>query len=259
MRAEIENFEPRIAEVAKSAAKNMPSQPRGIHFIPEEIFALSPSISIDYAVMERTTRAACKPVHYRWSDMGTWNSVWSHFNKDGFGNANRGPVSLLETKNSLVISDSLHTAVVGLENVAVVVTRDAVLVAPRDVSASLSHLVAALKSDPGKEHLAVTPATASHIWGHESCVAHEETFSTKLVTLWPGKSTPLMTQQHSDIHVLTISGQALAKIGGAEIQVAASTPLFVPAGTPFRIVNSSAKEVRYLELSISREIDAQST
>jgi mannose-1-phosphate guanylyltransferase/mannose-6-phosphate isomerase len=258
MRTEIENFEPRIAEVARTAAKNMLSQkePQNIHLIPEEIFAQSPSISIDYAVMERTARAACKPVHYLWSDMGTWNSVWSHFDKDGNGNAARGPVSLLEVKNSLVFSESLHTAVVGLENIAVVATRDAVLVAPRDVSSSLSNLVAVLKSDPGTEHLAATPAAASHSWGQESWIAREETFSTKVATLWPGKSTPLMTQQHSDIHVLVITGQVLAIVGNAELQVTASTPLFISAGTPFRLVNSGAKEVRYLELAISRETDA---
>ena len=258
MCAEIENFEPRIAEMAKAAAKNMMSQqePPSLYLIPEQIFAQSPSISIDYAVMERTARAACKPVHYRWSDMGTWNSVWSHFDKDGNGNATRGSVSLFEVKNSLVFSESLHVAVAGLENIAVVATRDAVLVAPRDVSSSLTHLVAALKSDPETEHLAVVPATASHNWGHESCIAHEETFSTKIVTLAAGKSTPTIVHPHTDIHLLVIAGQALAILGDTEVQAATNASIFVSAGTPFKLVNSSQKDVRYLELAISRETDA---
>jgi mannose-1-phosphate guanylyltransferase/mannose-6-phosphate isomerase len=255
MRAEIEQFEPRIAEVARSSAKNMQcrQQERQVfHLIPEDIFTQSPSISIDYAVLERTTCAACKPVHYRWSDMGTWNSVWSHFEKDDNGNATRGPVSLLETSNSLVFSEALHTSVVGLENISVVVTGDAVLVAPREISSSLAELTAILKSQASAQHLAVTPAAASHNWGQECFIAREEAFGAKLVTLKPGKSTPFITRQYSDVHVLMIAGQALANVGDVEVQAEANASVLVPAGTPFRLVNSGQEDVRYLEVAITR-------
>ncbi len=250
MRAEIVKFEPRIAEMARAAAKSLPQEQAVLCNIPEDVFVQSPTISIDCAVMERTAQAACKPVHYRWSDMGTWNSVWSHFDKDGNGNAARGPVSLLETKNSLVISETLHTAVIGLANIAVIATSDAVLVAPRDVSSLLTQLTADLKSEPSTQHLAVIPAAASHNWGQECCIAREESFSAKLVTLKPGKSTPLTIQELSDIQVSVIAGQALATVGSTQIQATMSTPIFVPAGTAFRLANSSQNDVRYLELTI---------
>jgi mannose-1-phosphate guanylyltransferase/mannose-6-phosphate isomerase len=256
MRAEIHKFEPRIAEVADAVAKSMKieeHQGQVFHFIPEEIFAQSPSIAIDYAVLERTSHAACKPVHYRWSDMGTWDSVWSHLGKDESGNVTRGSVSLLETRNSLVFSEALHTSVVGLENVSVVVTSDAVLVAPRNVSSSLTELTARLKSEPSTQHLALAPAAASHNWGQECSIAQEEGFGAKLVTLKPGKSTPLSVHEHSDTHVLIVVGQVLANLGDVEIQAEVNAPIFVPAGTPFTLVNSGEKFVRYLELAINRQ------
>jgi mannose-1-phosphate guanylyltransferase/mannose-6-phosphate isomerase len=256
MRAEILEFEPRIAEVASAAAKNMTIQQQEgqlFHLIPEEIFVQSPSTSIDYAVLERTARAACKPVRYRWSDMGTWNSVWDHLEKDENGNVARGSVSLVETGNSLIFSEALHTSVVGLENVSVVVTSDAVLVAPRDVSSALTALTARLKSEPSMQHLAVTPVAASHNWGQECSIAQEEGFGAKLMTIKPGKSTPPCTQEHSDTHILMIAGQAQAKLGDVEVQAEASGSIFVPAGTPFRLVNSGEEIVRYLELTIIRK------
>lgn len=255
MRAEIEQFEPCIAEVARSAAKSIECQQQDrqvFHLIPEDIFAQSPSISIDYAVLERTWRAACKPVHYRWSDMGTWSSVWSHFEKDDNGNATRGPVSLLETSNSLVFSEALHTSVVGLESISVVVTSDAVLVAPREVSSSLTELTAILKSQASAQHPAVTPAT-SHNWGQECLIAREDAFSAKLVTLKSGKSTPPSVRQYGDTHVLMIAGQALANVGDIEVRAEANASVLVPAGTPFRLVNSSEEDVRYLEVAITRQ------
>jgi mannose-1-phosphate guanylyltransferase/mannose-6-phosphate isomerase len=256
MRAEIRKFEPRIAEVASAVANSMKIQQQEgqvFHLVPEEIFVQSPSIAIDYAVLERTARAACKPVHYRWSDMGTWNSVWSHLHKDESGNVTRGPVSLHETRNSLIFSEALHTSVLGLENISVVVTNDSVLVAPRDVSSSLTELTARLKSEPSTQHLTVTPAASSHNWGQERRIAQEEGFGAKLVTLKPDKSTPLFVHEHSDTHVLIVAGQVLANLDDIEVQAAASASIFVPAGTSFRLVNSGSKEVRYLEVALNRK------
>ena len=110
-------------------------------------FARAPKISIDYAVMERTARAGVLPVSFAWSDVGTWDAVWQVLDHDEAGNAVRGRVSLIGTKNSLVHSQGEGlTAVVGLEDVVVVSTPDAVLVASKAHSGQVKELVGALRA-----------------------------------------------------------------------------------------------------------------
>ena len=123
-------------------------------FTPEkEAFALAPDLSIDYAVLEHSRRGACKPVNYRWSDMGTWNAVWEHRDKDEARNAVTGPATLHQTEGALVVSEAQHVAVLGMRDVAVIVTAESVLVAPRSVGKELTGLLERLRSDPDRKRL----------------------------------------------------------------------------------------------------------
>ena len=143
---ELIRFEPEIAYAAKAAVSGMT---RDLDFqrLPVAAFSQAPKKSIDYAVMERTDRAVVVPIDCGWSDVGSWNAVWEESDHDADGNAGKGSVTFLSSRNSLAYSDdAILTAVVGLDNVVVVTTSDAVLVTPRDRADQVKELVERLKT-----------------------------------------------------------------------------------------------------------------
>src|SRR5262249_11741539 len=141
MLGEIERFEPAMAEAAKAAVAGLT---RDLDFLrlAAEPFARAPKKSIDYAVMERTKLAAVVPTELGWSDVGSWSAVWDVLDHDGAGNAVDGPVVMLDSRNSLVRSEEpVLTTVVGLDDVIVVSTADAVLVSARAKAEQVKTLV----------------------------------------------------------------------------------------------------------------------
>ena len=146
MLGEIERFEPEMAAAAKEAVAGIRHDLDFLRLAAEP-FARAPKKSIDYAVMERTRRAAVVPADLGWSDVGSWSAVWEVLDRDRDGNAIEGPVVVMDSRNSLVRSDgSVLTTVVGLDNVVVVATEDAVLVASREKSEGVKALVEQLKA-----------------------------------------------------------------------------------------------------------------
>lgn len=146
MKDEIERLAPSIWTAASQAVSGA-SIESGVTSLAHAAFASAPRISIDYAVMEKTRRSAVLPVELGWSDLGSWDAVWANMPRDGQGNAVSGPCELLDVRNSLVTSDgSLLAAVVGLDDIVVVVSNGAVLVAPKAAKAEIKTLLAQLKA-----------------------------------------------------------------------------------------------------------------
>jgi mannose-1-phosphate guanylyltransferase / mannose-6-phosphate isomerase len=145
MKDEIERLQPGIWQAASQAVADAAHE-SGATNLSRAAFASAPRISIDYAVMEKTSRSAVLPVDLGWSDLGSWASVWANTARDGNGNAVSGPCELLDVRNSIVRSDgSLLAAVVGLEDVVVVVANGAVLVARKTAKAEMKTLLDQLK------------------------------------------------------------------------------------------------------------------
>lgn len=146
MKEEMERLQPAIWSAASQAVSGAHGQ-AGITNLAEAAFASAPRISIDYAVMEKTKRSAVLPVELGWSDLGSWDSIWANIPRDGEGNALSGPCEVLDVKNSIVRSDgSLLVAVVGLEDVVVVVSNGAVLVAPKTAKGEMKTLLNQLRA-----------------------------------------------------------------------------------------------------------------
>ena len=157
MLGEIERFEPAIAEAAKAAVHGLERDLDFLRLAPD-CFARAPKKSIDYAVMERTTRAAVIPADLGWSDVGSWSSVWDVLAHDAAGNATDGPVVMLDSRNSLVRSEeSVLTTVVGLDDVVVITTADAVLVASRAKAEQVKALVEQLKAQNQRAAIRASP------------------------------------------------------------------------------------------------------
>jgi mannose-1-phosphate guanylyltransferase / mannose-6-phosphate isomerase len=155
MLGEIERFEPAMAEAAKAAVHGLT---RDLDFLrlAAEPFARAPKKSIDYALMERTKLAAVVPTDLGWSDIGSWSTLWDVLDHDPAGNATDGPVVMLDSRNNLVRSEeSILTTVVGLDDIIVVSTTDAVLVSARAKAEQVKTLVEQLKANnyrAGVEH-----------------------------------------------------------------------------------------------------------
>jgi mannose-1-phosphate guanylyltransferase/mannose-6-phosphate isomerase len=146
MRDEIERLQPAIWDAASRAVSGADYRSDVVNLAPAA-FAAAPRISIDYAVMEKTARSAVLPVHLGWSDLGSWTSLWENMPRDADGNALSGPCHVLDVRNSIVRSDgSLLAAVVGVDDLVVVVANGAVLVAPKSVKAEMKTLVDRLKA-----------------------------------------------------------------------------------------------------------------
>lgn len=146
MRDEIQGLQPAIWDAVTGAVASAQTD-GGMTSLDRTSFAAAPRISIDYAVMEKTRRSVVLRVELGWSDLGSWDSVWSNMQRDADGNAVAGPCDLLDVRNSIVRSDgSLLAAVVGLDDVVVVVSNGAVLVAPKSTKGEMKSLLAQLKA-----------------------------------------------------------------------------------------------------------------
>lgn len=147
MKAELERLAPDIWRAAEQAVGAASADPDFFRLSADH-FTRAPKISIDYAVMEKTTRSAVLPVDFGWSDLGTWDAVWANAPRDADGNALSGPVEAVNVSNALVLSDpNVLTSVIGLSDIAVVVTADAVLIAPRTATGEIKTLVERLKAE----------------------------------------------------------------------------------------------------------------
>jgi mannose-1-phosphate guanylyltransferase/mannose-6-phosphate isomerase len=146
MREEIERFHPSIWS-AVAQAVDAAHREANVTSLDGAAFGSATRISIDYAVMEKTSRSAVLPVELGWSDLGSWDSVWANLPRDADGNAVSGPCELLDVRNSLVRSDgSLLATVMGLHDIVVVVSNGAVLVAPKTAKGEMKALLSQLKA-----------------------------------------------------------------------------------------------------------------
>ncbi|OAH39269.1 mannose-1-phosphate guanyltransferase, partial [Methylorubrum populi] len=206
MLAELKAHAPEVLEAARAALANAVTD---LDFVRLEAvsFARAPKTSIDYAVMERTTRAGVLAVSFAWSDVGTWDAVWGVLERNAQGNALRGRVELIGTRNSLVHSEGEGlTTVVGLEDVVVVTTPDAVLVASKAQSGRVKDLVSVLRE---KAH----PEADAHRrmyrpWGWYQRIDIGERFQVKRIMVTPGGRLSLQKHFHRAEHWVVVKGTA---------------------------------------------------
>jgi len=149
---EMERFEPRVLNACRTALEHATSDEDFLR-LDEAAFADQPNISFDYAVMERSQRSAVVPIDIGWSDVGSWDALYQMAIQDGDGNVLKGDVVAVDSRNSYLHSQAGTIAALGLDGVAVIATRDAILVCPRDCAQNVSLVVDRLKADPRYEAL----------------------------------------------------------------------------------------------------------
>jgi mannose-1-phosphate guanylyltransferase/mannose-6-phosphate isomerase len=249
--AELETFEPAIASAARRAAAMVVTDPQaGFSFerIGRDAFEASPAKSIDFAVMERTRRAAVIPAAYAWSDLGSFEALWEVAERDESDNATRGPVTLAGTSASFVTSDGPHVAVIGLDAVAVVATPDAVLVAPRGIAAELKPVVSRLADAAATRRLTDEPVRTIRPWGLQETLRSGERSLVRRIVVRPGGSVSRQLHRLRAEHWVVVSGIATIDIGDETRIVRENESLFVPRGTLHRLANAGGADLEIIEV-----------
>ncbi len=205
MLEELARFEPEIAS-ATSQAVAAAKTDLGFIVLDKDFFANAPKTSIDYAVMERTDRAAVLAADVGWSDVGQWSTVWRLSPQDERGNSLRGRAVAIDSSNVLVRSDEHLAAVIGLDNVIVVATRDAVLVADQSQTDKVKQLVERLKAEHHPE--ATQHRRMYRPWGYFQSIDQGPRYQVKRIVVRPGGRLSLQKHHHRAEHWIVVRGAA---------------------------------------------------
>ncbi|MDP1998944.1 MAG: mannose-1-phosphate guanylyltransferase/mannose-6-phosphate isomerase [Rhodoferax sp.] len=209
-------------------------------------FLACPSDSIDYAVMQKTTRAAVVPVEFGWSDVGSWDSLWQIAAKNDAGNALQGDVFATQTTNSYIRAESRLVAVIGLDNVVVVETADAVLVMQRTAAQEIKRAIEHFDDHGRSEHL--QHLRVYRPWGWYEGVDAAERFQVKRIMVRPGEKLSLQMHYHRAEHWIVVSGTALVTVDGKEVLLGENQSTFIPLGHTHRLANPGKIDLHLIEV-----------
>ena len=243
--AELTRHEPAMAQAVEAAVAGAATD-LGFVRLDEQAFGQAPQKSIDYAVMEKTERAAVVEGRFRWSDIGSWDAVFEVSSLDPGGNAASGPVLAMEAKGCIVHAEGRLTAVLGVEDLIVVTTPDAVLVLPRARAEDVKLLVAELKRQgraEAKEHRRV-----HRPWGYYESVDGGERFQVKRIVVAPGGKLSLQRHHHRAEHWVVVRGTAEVTVGDEVRVVHENESIYIPIGSVHRLANPGRIGLELIEV-----------
>lgn len=215
--------------------------------IDEESFAASPSDSIDYAVMEKTSRAAVVPVSCGWSDIGSWSSLWAVARRDDCGNRTDGDVIMVDTRDSLVhASERRMVATVGIDDVVIIDTADATLVAHKDRVQDVKEVVDKLKDKGRSEHL--SHRKVHRPWGSYDSIGMGQRFQVKHIVVKPGAALSLQKHHHRAEHWVVVSGVAEVTCDDRVFELRENESTYIPLGSVHRLRNRGTELVELIEV-----------
>jgi mannose-1-phosphate guanylyltransferase len=242
---ELKQFEPKILNACEAAMELAISD---MDFIRpnKEAFALCPDDSIDYAVMEKTSNAKVISFSADWSDVGSWSSLWEVTDKDSSNNSIIGDVILADTKSSYIHSNEKLTAVLGLEDVVVVDTKDALLVANKNRVQDIKKIVNQLKAEGRSQ-------TSHHRevyrpWGVYDSIDNGERYQVKRITVKPGAKLSVQMHHHRAEHWIVVSGTAKVRIGSGEKLVSENESVYIPIGETHSLENPGRIPLELIEV-----------
>ena len=247
MLEEMERFAPAVIGAARGAVAG---STRDLDFLRLEpgAFAKAPTISIDYAVMEKTKAAGVLTASFGWSDIGAWDQIFAVKPKDGAGNVTEGAVALLDTTNSLVRSQDILTAVVGLDDVVVVTTPDAVLVAAKKHAGNVKTLVARMLAEGRREageHLRM-----HRPWGWYQRIDLGARFQVKHICVHPGGTLSLQRHHHRAEHWIVVHGTAEVTVDDTVKLVHENEAAYLPIGCTHRLRNPGKIDLKLIEVQV---------
>jgi mannose-1-phosphate guanylyltransferase/mannose-6-phosphate isomerase len=243
--SELERLEPDMAGAVKAAVANA-NNDLGFVRLQPEAFARAPQKSIDYAVMEKTDRAAVVAGQFRWSDIGSWDALFDITPRDSAGNVLQGPVVSVDATGCVVHADQRLTAVVGVKDLIVVSTSDAVMVVPRARAQEVRELVSKLKAEKRPE--ATDHKRVHRPWGYYESIDMGERFQVKRIVVIPGGILSLQKHRHRAEHWVVVRGTAEVTIGEQVRAVHENESVYIPIGSVHRMANKGKIPLELIEV-----------
>jgi mannose-1-phosphate guanylyltransferase/mannose-6-phosphate isomerase len=245
MLEELEKFEPEIAAAA-TAAVALAKKDLGFVVLDRESFVKARKTSIDYAVMERTDKAAVLTADLGWSDVGEWSAVWRLSRRDANGNSLRGRVVAIDSSNILVRSEEQLTAVIGLQDVIVVATGDAVLIADKSQTHKVKELVERLKAETQSE--ATQHRRNYRPWGYYQSIDQGARYQVKRIVVRPGGRLSLQKHYHRAEHWVVVRGAAEVTLDAKVELVHENESIYLPIGSVHRLANPGKIDLELIEV-----------
>ena len=231
---EIEKLSPEILEFCRKSLNNS-EYDLDFRRLNKESFSKCPDVSIDVAVMEKTNRGLVIPLDAGWSDIGSWQAVWETSNKDQSENVIKGKVILNDSKKCLIRSEHRLVVGLGLNNLVVVETNDALLIAEMSKTQKVKDIVQTLKEKKLPE--SYQHRTIYRPWGFYNSVVEEPRWQVKQIFVKPGEQLSLQMHHHRSEHWIVVKGTAKVEINHNESILAENQSIYIPLGTKHRLTN----------------------
>ena len=250
--SELERLRPDMLAACRAALAGAKSDADFIR-LGREAFSDCPADSVDYALMERTAHAAVVPVRMGWSDLGSWAALWDAAVKDADGNALVGKVIAEDSKNSYIRSEAGLVAALGVEDMIVIATSDAVMLAPRERAQDVRSLVARLVKDERSE--AETLPIVYRPWGSYETLHMGHRVQVKHIVVKPGGKLSLQMHHHRAEHWVVVQGTARVRRGDEEIILTEDQSTYIPLGTWHRLENPGKIPLHVIEVQSGAYLD----
>ena len=243
--AELERLRPAMLESCREAMRHAQEDSYFLH-VPAEQFARCDDESVDYAVMEHTAAGVVVPLDAGWNDLGSWAAIWDVGQRDANANCIDGDVLTFATRNSLVQAHHRLVATVGVEDLVVIETKDAVLVAHRDESQQVKEIVRQLQAAQREEY--ATHPLVNRPWGYYDTIDRGERYQVKRITVQPGECLSLQLHYHRAEHWIVVSGTARVLCGDKEMVLTENQSTYIPLGVKHSLSNPGKVPLELIEV-----------
>ncbi len=242
---ELEKFRPDILSACKLA---MASASIDLDFIrlEEAVFTACPDDSVDYAVMEKTNHSVVVPMDAQWCDVGSWNSLWDISTKDGNGNVTYGDVIHYNSNNNYVYAESSLVTTIGADDLVIVQTKDALLIAKQNQVQDIKKVVDVLKRENRSEH--ISHREEYRPWGRYDSVDQGGRYQVKRITVKPGERLSTQMHYHRAEHWVVVAGTAKVTRGDEVFIVTENESMFIPVGVVHTLENPGKVPLEVIEI-----------
>lgn len=243
--AELEKYAPEMLAACRRSFADAETDADFVR-INAEMFSQCPSDSIDYAVMEKTDKAVVIPLDAHWNDVGSWAALWEVREKDNYGNALAGDVIAIDTENSFIHSSNKLVAAIGVQDMIIIETDDAVMIAPKDRVQDVKEIVKVLKNEQRTE--ADIHRKVYRPWGHYDSVDDGERHKTKRIVVKPGAKLSVQKHHHRAEHWVVVKGTALVSRGEETMLLSENESTYIPIGVVHSLENPGVIPLEMIEV-----------
>ncbi len=216
--------------------------------VDKDAFLKCPSDSIDYAVMEKTSDAVVVPMDAEWSDIGAFDALWDVLPRDSNGNVHRGDVTSIDSCDNLIIAEDALVATVGLSEMVIVQTKDAILVAPKSRAQDVKKIVAKLKEEKRQEYQ--LHKQVYRPWGKYQSVDDGSRYQVKRITVKPGGKLSVQMHHHRAEHWIVVTGTAGVTLDGKKHLLSENESIYLPLGATHCLENPGKIPLELIEVQV---------